>query len=73
MKLNIDMNEQDPIDYNIKRFCAIISEINSINNYLDEEKGSFYYGGHSFEECYAYDIEKLVKLQDEFKSLFKKI
>lgn len=38
------------IDKNIKRFCEVILEINTINNQLDKERANFYDGGYSFEE-----------------------
>lgn len=61
------------IDNNIKRFCWLVSEINTINKYLDKERYNFYDGGHSFEECYENDIEELVELQNELKNLLKEI
>ena len=61
------------IDKNIKRFCEIIFEINSINKELDKERANFYDGGYSFEECNKYKIKELVVLQDELKTLLKEI
>ena len=61
------------IDKNIKRFCEVILEINTINDRLDRERASFYDGGSSFEECNVSEIKKLVDLQNELKSLLKEI
>lgn len=61
------------IDENIKRFCEVILEINTINKELDKEKSNFYYGGYSFEECNSTKIKELVDLQNELKSLLKVI
>jgi hypothetical protein len=61
------------IDKNIKRFCQLILEINTINNELDKERARFYDGGYSFEECNDYKIKELVDLQNELKGLLKKI
>jgi|LakMenEpi03Aug12_release.lakeMendotaPanAssembly.Ray.scaffolds.fasta_scaffold1158206_2 hypothetical protein len=61
------------IDKNIKRFCEVILEINTINDRLDRERASFYDGGYSFEECNECEIKKLVDLQNELKSLLKEI
>ena len=61
------------IDKNIKRFCEVILEINTINNELDKERADFYYGGYSFEECNKYKIKELVDLQNELKGLLKEI
>lgn len=61
------------MDKDIKRFCELINEINSINKQLDKERANFYYGGYSFEECNKYTIEELEKLETEFKKLFKVI
>lgn len=61
------------MDKDIKRFCELINEINSINKQLDKERANFYDGGYSFEECNKYTIEELEKLETEFKKLFKVI
>ncbi len=61
------------IDKNIKRFCEVILEINSINNQLDKERVDFYDGGYSFEECNSTIINELVQLQNELKRLLKEI
>lgn len=61
------------IDKNIKRFCELILEINTINKELDKERADFYDGGHSFEECNEYKIKELVDLQNELKGLLKEI
>lgn len=61
------------IDKNIKRFCELISEINTINKELDKERANFYDGGYSFEECHEFEIKELVVLQDELKTLLKEI
>ena len=61
------------IDENIKRFCEVILEINTINKELDKEKADFYYGGYSFEECNSNKINELVDLQNELKVLLKEI
>jgi hypothetical protein len=61
------------IDKNIKRFCEVISEINTINKELDKERADFYDGGYSFEECNEYKIKELVDLQNELKGLLKEI
>lgn len=61
------------IDKNIKRFCELILEINSTNKELDIERGNFYDGGHSFEECYDYKIKNLDRLQNELKGILKKL
>ncbi len=61
------------IDKNIKRFCEVILEINTINNELDKERADFYDGGYSFEECNDYKIKELVELQNELKYLLKEI
>jgi hypothetical protein len=61
------------IDKNIKRFCEVIFQINTINNELDKERAGFYDGGYSFEECNEYKIKELVDLQNEMKVLLKDI
>ena len=61
------------IDENIKRFCEVILEINTINKGLDEERADFYDGGYSFEECNSTKIKELVDLQNELKGLLKEI
>ena len=61
------------IDENIKRFCEVILEINTINKELDEERNNFYYGGYTFEECNATKIKELVDLQNELKGLLREI
>ena len=61
------------VDPNIKRFCELITEINSANEVLIKASAEFYYGGYSFEECTASDMENLTALQNEFKELFKLI
>jgi hypothetical protein len=61
------------IDKNIKRFCELILEINTINKELDKERSDFYDGGYSFEECNSHKIEELVDLQNELKGLLKDI
>lgn len=61
------------IDKNIKRFCEVILEINTINKVLDKERVDFYYGGYSFEECNSTKIKELVDLQNELKGLLKDI
>ena len=61
------------IDKNIKRFCEVILEINTINKELDKEKADFYEGGYSFEECNSTKIKELVDLQNELKCLLKEI
>lgn len=58
------------IDTNIKEFCRIVQRINELNQFLDEERESFYDGGHSFEECYSTQINELVDLQKEFLFVF---
>ena len=50
----------------IKRYCELVVEINELTKYLDKEYEDFYYGGHTFEQCYATDIETLHKLEGEF-------
>ena len=57
------------IDNNIKRFCELVSEIKELNDYLYTERFYFYDGEFSFEECFSYDIEKLVNLQNEFRNI----
>jgi hypothetical protein len=44
----------------------LVVEINELTKYLDKEYEDFYYGGHTFEQCYATDIETLHKLEGEF-------
>lgn len=61
------------IDKNIKRFCEVILEINTINKEFDKERANFYDGGHSFSECNKYKIKELVDLQNELKELLKEI
>jgi hypothetical protein len=61
------------IDKNIKRFCEVILEINTINKELEKERADFYDGGYSFEECNGYKIKELVDLQNELKGLLKEI
>jgi hypothetical protein len=61
------------IDKNIKRFCEVILEINTINKELDKERVDFYDGGYSFEECNSTKINELVDLQNELKGLLKEI
>ncbi len=61
------------IDNNIKRFCEVISEINSLNRELSKERDNFYDGGYSFEECHERQLKDLVDLQNEFKGLLKEI
>lgn len=61
------------IDKNIKRFCEVILEINTINKEFDKERADFYDGGKSFEDCNEYKIKELVDLQNELKGLLKEI
>jgi len=61
------------IDKNIKRFCELILEINTINKELDKEQADFYDGGYTFEECNKCKIDELVGLQNELKDLLKVI
>lgn len=61
------------IDKNIKRFCEVILEINTINKELDKERSEFYDGGYSFEEGNHYKIKEVVDLQNELKGLLKEI
>lgn len=61
------------IDNNIKRFCELIFEIHSLNKSIQKQKFNFYDGGHSFEECNEYDLDRLKKFQEEFKTLLKEI
>jgi len=58
---------------NIKRYCELISEINSCNKHLDEEMCNFYSGGYTFEDVYKADIKELEELEDEFLILHKEL
>lgn len=59
------------IDTDIKKFCRIVQRINELNQFLDEERESFYDGRHSFEECYSTQIAELEELQREFRFIFR--
>jgi len=61
------------VDENIKQFCRLITQINSMNDYLAKSHDDFYSGGHPFDEVYKSDLEDLDKLQGEFKTVFKKL
>lgn len=61
------------IDQNIKRFCKVVSEINTLNDKLDKERSKFYDGGSSFDYQYRVDIEDLQAYEDEFRKLIKKV
>lgn len=61
------------IDKNINRFCELVSEINSLNKYLNKERSNFYDGGHSFEEIEKSNIEDLVSMQTELKEIINTI
>lgn len=59
------------IDKNISRFCELVIEINTLSKKLQKQEYEFYYGGHSFEECFEHDIKEITDLQDELKNILK--
>ena len=57
----------------INRYCRVVGEINSINDYLEECKSRFYCGGHSFESVYKSNFDELAELHKEFIELHKSL
>lgn len=61
------------LDENVNKFCKLIAKINTLNDYLEEEYKTFYYGGYSFEKCYEIEFKELQNSQNELKEIIKKL
>jgi hypothetical protein len=57
----------------IGKFCKLVKEINELNEKLELKLENFYYGGTSFDEVYADDIDKITVKENELEEILNKI